>query len=137
MKNIQNYKFDGEGYLPFLISDKWQIAYLNYAPTETLESITKLDIHHHTDETFTLLRGKATLIGANIENGKVEYELIDMKENVTYNIPQNMWHKIALWQNAQVLIVENANTHLGDFEFYDLNKDQINELRLRVNNLMK
>ena len=33
---------------------------------------------------------------------------------------------------SRVLIVENCNTHLGDFEFYDLSAEQIAALRETV-----
>jgi hypothetical protein len=32
-------------------------------------------------------------------------------------------------EESQVLIVENNNTHLGDFEFYNLNEMQKEQLR--------
>ena len=59
MKIIDEHTFEGKGYHPFLITDRWQVAYLNYAEAESLEQIEKLDIHHQTDEVFVLLQGKA------------------------------------------------------------------------------
>ena len=44
MKIIDAYDYGGTGYAPFLIGDKWQVAFLNYAPEEALESIVKLDV---------------------------------------------------------------------------------------------
>lgn len=57
MKIIDEHTFEGKGYHPFLITDRWQVAYLNYAEAESLEQIEKLDIHHQTDEVFILLQG--------------------------------------------------------------------------------
>lgn len=133
MKIIDCYKHEGQGYNPFLINDKWQIAFLNYAPAESLEAIDKLDIHHHTDEAFVLLRGKSVLIAATIDKDVIEYETIDMQLNVAYNIRKNVWHKIAMSEGSQVLIIENENTHLGDFEFYPLSENQKQQLRDAVN----
>jgi mannose-6-phosphate isomerase-like protein (cupin superfamily) len=129
MKLIDYYRHGEQGYNPFLITDRWQVALLNYAPAETLEAIDKLDVHHYTDEVFVLLRGRSALIAADIKNDLISYEVIDMQPNVVYNIPTNRWHKIAMMEESQVLIVENNNTHLGDFEFYHLNKKQKQELR--------
>ncbi|MDR1182382.1 MAG: hypothetical protein LBL13_10445 [Bacteroidales bacterium] len=133
MKLIDYYQHERQGYNPFLITDRWQVALLNYAPAEALEAIDKLDVHHHTDEVFVLLQGRSALIAAEIKNGIISYEVIAMQPNVVYNIPKNKWHKIAMLEESQVLIVENNNTHLGDFEFYNLNEMQKKQLRDVVN----
>lgn len=132
MKIIDAYDYAGAGYAPFLIGDKWQVAFLNYAPEEALESIVKLDVHHYTDEVFVLLDGRAALIGAQISDGRIVYEVVDMQPMQAYNIRREVWHKIAMQPGSRVLIVENSNTHLGDFEFYDLSAAQIATLRETV-----
>ena len=132
MKIIDAYDYGGTGYAPFLIGDKWQVAFLNYAPEEALESIVKLDVHHYTDEVFVLLDGRAALIGAQVDDGGVAYEAVDMRPLCAYNIRRGVWHKIAMQPGSRVLIVENCNTHLGDFEFYDLSAEQIAALRETV-----
>lgn len=132
MKIIDAYDYAGAGYAPFLIGDKWQAAFLNYAPEEALESIVKLDVHHYTDEVFVLLDGRAALIGAQISDGRIVYEAVDMQPMRAYNIRREVWHKIAMQPGSRVLIVENSNTHLGDFEFYDLSAAQIAALRETV-----
>jgi len=133
MKKIEAYQHNLEGYNPFLISDKWQVAFLNYALEETLDKIEKLDVHYLTDEVFILTKGSVVLIGATIDKDVIIYETINMQPNIAYNIPKNMWHKIAMNEGSQVLIVENSNTHLGDFEFYDLSPVQKDQLKVAVN----
>lgn len=135
MNLIDQYTYDGEGYNPVLISREWQVAFLNYHKNEALESIDKLDIHYQTDEVFILLEGHCTLIAADIKDGKISYDLQDMKPGIFYNIPCNTWHKIAMKEGCKVCIVEKANTHVGDFEFYDLSEEQIQDLRSQVNSL--
>lgn len=117
---IERYSHPGEGYMPSLITRPWQAAFLNYAPAEALEAITKLDIHHLTDEAFVLLKGHVVLIAAKLGGETVEYELIDMVPEVIYNIPRNTWHKVAMEPGSSLLIVENARTHESDFEYFDL-----------------
>lgn len=136
MKLIESYRHDGEGYDPCLISDGWQAAFLNYADAESLGQIVKLDIHHETDEAFVLLEGHSVLIAAAIENDKIDYDLIDMEPCVIYNIPKETWHKIAMQKGSKVCIVEKANTHIGDFEFYDLSAEQMKDLQDAVNQLI-
>ena len=55
-----------------------------------------------------------------------------MRPLCAYNIRRGVWHKIAMQPGSRVLIVENCNTHLGDFEFYDLSAEQIAALRETV-----
>ena len=78
MKIIDEHTFEGKGYHPFLITDRWQVAYLNYAEAESLEQIEKLDIHHQTDEVFILLQGKAALIGASVTDQNITYDVVNM-----------------------------------------------------------
>ncbi len=85
-----------------------------------------------TDEAFILLSGNAALIAAKIEGEKIKYEVINMQAGLIYNIPVNMWHKIAMQPGSSVLIVEDSNTHVGDFEFYDLSPEQKQQLRQAV-----
>lgn len=132
MELIERYVNDGAGYMPLLMGSKWQVAVLNYAPEEALERIDKLDIHHHTDEVFVLMDGHAVLIAARIDGSGVRYETVDMKPLRVYNIPRDVWHKIAMEPGSRVLIVENAGTHLGDFEFYGLGQAEKASLREAV-----
>lgn len=136
MNLIETYEHYAEGYNPSLISGGWQVAFLNYADAEALESIEKLDIHHETDEAFVLLAGNAVLIAASIEDDEIKYDLVDMQPRIIYNIPKETWHKIAMSKGSQVLIVEQANTHLGDFEFYDLSEEQRADLQKNVHRLI-
>jgi len=128
-KLIETYSHTGEGYNPYLIGPKWQVAQLNYQPDLAPDAIEKVDVHHHTDETFLLMAGQAVLIAADIRNGKIAFELIPMKPRELYNIPKGCWHNIALSKDAEVLITEDANTHLGDYEFHYLKEEEQKELR--------
>ena len=125
---IEKYRHDKEGYNPYLIGPKWQVAQLNYEPNLAPDAIAKIDIHYKTDETFLLMEGQAVLIAAKIVNEKPEFEVINMKPKVLYNIPKGCWHNIAMAKDAEVLITEDANTHLGDYEFYHFNIAEKDEL---------
>ncbi len=125
---IESYKIKENGYHPFLIREGWQVAQLNYMQEQHIDNIKKLDVHHLTDEVFILLNGKAALISAQIDGDKVKFEVELMKPNITYNIPVDTWHNIAMEEGCEVLIVEKSNTHLGDFEFYPLDKERKQEM---------
>lgn len=132
---IESYRIMENGYHPFLIRDGWQVAQLNYMPEQDIENINRMDIHHLTDEVFILLKGNAVLISATIDAGAATFELILMKPNITYNIPQGTWHNIAMTEGCETIIVEKSNTHISDFEHFELNEVYIQELKNKVNAL--
>lgn len=129
---IQKYQVGGEGYHPFLIRDGWQVAQLNYTPDQSILNIIQVDVHRETDEVFVALKGHAVLIAATIEEERVTFDLEYLKPGVTYNIPKNLWHNIAMEPGSEILIVEKSNTHLSDAAYHKLSRAQQQELRLQV-----
>ena len=125
---IEEYTHTGIGYNPFLIRNNWQVAQLNYIAGQGFEDIEKIDVHLKTDEVFILLKGQAVLIAAEKNEDRILFQMVNMKEGITYNIPQLVWHNIAMSEDAQVIIIEDAHTHLGDFEYYYLNGEQKEEM---------
>ena len=75
-------------------------------------------------------------MAADINGDQLKVELVEMDQGVNYNIPKNVWHNIALLENTRVLIIENENTHLGDYEFFHLSEVQILKLHHDVNLLL-
>ena len=132
MKLIEQYQISDNGYHPFLIRDGWQVAQLNYIPEQEIGNIEKLDIHHLTDEVFILLKGNAVLIGAEINGNDVDFKVELMLPHITYNIPVNTWHNIAMSQDCEIIIVEKSNTHKGDFEFFQLSEEKKQEMEALV-----
>ena len=128
MELLETYEHHDDGYNPFLITPTWQIAQLNYLPEQHFRSIAKIDRHLETDEAFVLFSGTAVLIVAEEVGGRLTLYTTLMEPEKTYNVPKNVWHNIALAEDARVLIVENSNTHLGDFEFRDLSEEEKAEL---------
>ncbi len=137
MSLIEKYAVKESGYHPFLIREGWQVAQLNADENQKIENITKLDVHYQTDEVFLLLKGKAVLITAAIENGKPTFEMELMQSEVSYNIPKKVWHNIAMYEGSEVIIVEKSDTHLGDYEFHHLSEHEQKEMREKVNQLIE
>lgn len=137
MKLIESYRANESGYHPFLIRDGWQVAQLNYIEEQDIDQIHKLDVHHLTDEVFVLLKGTAVLITADLKDSEPEFEVILMKPGITYNIPMETWHNIAMTPGCEVLIVERSNTHVSDFDFYQLNEDQEKMMKSMVRQAMR
>lgn len=134
---IETYYHEGPGYNPFFIRDNWQVAQLNFMPEQGLDSIVKMDMHLQTDEVFVLTKGTAVLIGAVIENDAFSFQLIKMKIGVTYNIPSKLWHNIAMDSDAEIIIVEKSNTHLGDFIYRELSDKEKEYLKKAIDTLLK
>lgn len=129
---IETYKIEDEGYHPFLIREGWQVAQLNYQAEQHIDNIKRLDVHLKTDEVFILTKGASVLIAAKIENDIPIFNVELMEQHKVYNIPQDMWHNIAMEKGSEVIIIEKANTHVSDFEFFPLSEDKLIELRAKV-----
>ena len=136
-KLIEEYRHSEEGYMPYLIGPKWQVAQLNFQPDLAPDAIKKVDVHHQTDETFLLMAGQAVLIAAEIQQNRIAFEVTNMKPRVLYNIPRGCWHNIALSPDAEVSITEDANTHLGDYAFHYLNEKEQKELYQLIESVWK
>jgi hypothetical protein len=130
---IEAYEHRGEGYNPFIIREGWQVAQLNHLESQDLAGIAKMDMHLKTDEAFVLLRGSAVLIAAAV-NGSEDlfFTCIKMRPGITYNIPVNTWHNIAMDKEASVIIVERSDTHLGDYVYRPLTYSQQQELKAAI-----
>ena len=124
MDLIEKYSNKLPGYHPILISEGWQVAQLNYMEEQDIVNIKKLDVHRQTDEAFWLQKGKVALITASLEGGKPTFYAELMLPGVVYNIPKDVWHNIAMTPGSEVVIVEKSDTHLADFEFFDLDDQQ-------------
>lgn len=130
---IEVYEYNGKGYNPFIIRDGWQVAQLNHLDEQDLEGIVKVDMHLQTDEVFILLRGIAVLVVATAQGPEtLQFECVQMCAGITYNIPVNTWHNIAMDKEASVLIVERSDTHLGDYVYRSLSAAQQHDLRRAI-----
>lgn len=129
LKLAQKFEYKGEGFSPLYINDKWQVAQLNYAPEQEIGNIKSVDIHFKTDELFVLLKGTAILIAAERQDDRyVRFETTFMQKGVVYNIPKMVWHNIALLEGAEVIIFEDKNSHLGEYEIVDLSQEEQTKL---------
>ncbi|MCC8144564.1 MAG: hypothetical protein LUD02_05040 [Tannerellaceae bacterium] len=84
----------------------------------------RVERHLLTDEVFILLSGKALLIEATFGKEGIRFDTIPMEKEIIYNIPEGVWHNIALEKEAIVFIFENTGTHLRDCEYYSLTGEQ-------------
>lgn len=119
MSKIRISTCDGEGYLPLSMHEGWQVAYLTTCEKHNLHDLENMEVHQHTDELFILLKGKACLLEADYEADEPVFEGICMKPFVMYDVPQGVWHNIAMAPDTLLLIVEKDGTHLNDVAYRD------------------
>jgi len=106
-------RYEELGYRPLVLSDGWQVAVLRL-PSGFLVPI--YERHLKTDEVFVLTEGEATLIIGGRAGSPEGLEAVRLERNVVYNVLKGVWHAIVSFGKNTVLIVENRDTHLGDFE---------------------
>ncbi len=101
----------GENYVPVIHYGAWRVAFLNYHARFQHGNIFQLERHLLTDETFTLLRGRAVLY---VSDGDAEHvgniTALRMEPCKVYNIFRGVWHAIEVSRDASVLITENDDT---------------------------
>ena len=134
---LEKYNIKEKGYHPFLIREGWQVAQLNFIESQHISNIDKIEVHHQTDEVFVLLKGKAVLITVTSIDALFRFSTELMIPHITYNIPKNVWHNIAMEKGSEVLIVEQSNTHLNDVDYLKLNTAQQKDLKTKVQNDLK
>lgn len=132
---IETYVHTGEGFNPFFIRKGWQIAQLNYIGPQGFKAITKMEVHHRTDEVFILLKGTAILIAAEPAEEGFAFHCLRMEPGTTYNIPMDTWHNIAMDESARVMIVEVNDTHRTDVTYRELSEAERERLYLEIENL--
>lgn len=129
---IETYYHAEEGYNPFLIREGWQVAQLNYVEKHGLDDIDQVEAHKDTDEVFILFKGNAVLVEAQMEAEGIRFDCLCMKPGVTYNVPAGAWHEIAMDRDAEIIIVERANTHKQDCSYIRLTDSQKQDLYSKI-----
>jgi mannose-6-phosphate isomerase-like protein (cupin superfamily) len=125
---VEKYYHRGEGYNPFLIRERWQVAQLNHVVNHGFEDLLDMERHQSTDEVFILFKGTAVILTAEMNEGETTFEYVKLDCGVTYNVPAGVWHNIAMSDDAQIILVENSNTHLYDVEHRTLSEEQLSTI---------
>lgn len=103
-------KFEG-GFKILAQFEQWRVAMLKYADRKYFREIHFLEKHLLTDEVFVLLNGRAILIiGENAEQ-------LPMEPRKVYNVKKGTWHAVFMDPEAEILLVENADTGRENSEY--------------------
>lgn len=136
-KKLEKYYWDKEGFSPIMISANWQVAIINYGVEFEIENFSFIDLHLKTDEAFVLLNGSAVLLSCQNIEVNFDFELTTMEEGKIYKIPKRVWHYIFLKPNSKVLIVEDINSHLGEYERVNIPEGEIGRIQKEYYRLEK
>lgn len=97
-----------------------------------LDDIDQVEAHKDTDEVFILFKGNAVLVEAQMEAEGIRFDCLCMKPGVTYNVSAGAWHEIAMDRDAEIIIVERANTHKQDCSYIRLTDSQKQDLYSKI-----
>jgi hypothetical protein len=108
MLEIKEYNEDG---LATLVNGGgWDVLMLNYLPRLAHGAVTNLHKHTETKESFVLLAGKAMLLTATGKALPEEISGVMLEPLTVYTVEAGAWHGTVMSEDAQILLVENADT---------------------------
>lgn len=121
---LESHTWHGIGYRPLVLTEQWQVAWLNWEPLFERANLGEIERHTETDEVFVLQRGRSGLFVVTPQG----IELTEMEPGVIYNVKRGVWHNLIASREAAWLIVEARDTHLSDTEIRQmtaLERDQL------------
>lgn len=87
-------------------NDDYKCAFITCSQQYAYGKVKELKRHRESDEVFTLIFGKATLLTGDSEC--VEYNTRELQKGVSYCVPAGTWHYLAVSEDALVFVVENS-----------------------------
>lgn len=114
-------KSEKAGFHLTCINDDYKCAFITSSPQYAYGKVTVLKRHNESDEVFTLIEGKATLLTG--DPVKEEYVTRELQKGVAYCVTVGTWHHLAVIEDALVFVVENSgvsaeNTDAVSVELY-------------------
>ena len=103
---------EGEGYMPLSMHEGWQVAYLTTCEKHHLDDLENMEVHSQTDEA------------------------LNMKPFIMYDVPQGVWHNIAMGPDTLLLIIEKDSTHLNDVAYRPFTEKEYNLVNQLMENSM-
>lgn len=116
-------KSEKAGFDLICTNDDFKCAFITNSPQYSYGKVTVLKRHNLSDEVFTLISGRATLLTGDLV--KAEYATRELQKGVAYCVTAGTWHHLAVSEDAVVFVVENsgvsgANTDAVSVEMQNL-----------------
>ena len=112
-------KAEKDGFSVAFSNDKFKCAFIKYSVSYSFGSVLEMKRHNKTDEIFMLLKGRAVML--TLEDG--EFYETELKENTAISVIKGTWHYLALSCDAEVFVVENADTNASNTDILKLDKE--------------
>ena len=107
-------------------NDNFKCAFITCSPQYAYGKVTELKRHRKSDEVFTLISGKATLLA--VEPETAEYETKELEKGVSYCVPAGTWHYLAVSEDALVFVVENSGVSAENTDVTSIEEDKAYEI---------
>ncbi len=117
IQGLEEYVYNGMGYMPLVYSDGWMVALLNHEPGMEIDKAIEIERHIQTDEVFILLKGMAALY---LVRECQPLKVVVLKPGYIYNVTKGTWHNLLATKDAVLAIVENRDTDKYDTEIRPL-----------------
>lgn len=95
----------GSGFDTVHTFEGWKVAFITCA--EQYGELKIVKRHTQTDETFVLVKGKATLFTAD---GDEPLQTTALEKEKLYVVKRNTWHHLQVSEDALLVVVENSDT---------------------------
>ena len=116
--------YEGEGLKLVYDEGDWVIGIKNYKVANDISTLSALERHLLTDESFVLLEGRCTLIAKQEDT----LEIKSMKKNHLYTINKGIWHTTIMVKGTKMVLVEKSNTSMENSELYQLTAQEIKDI---------
>lgn len=97
-------KSEKSGFCLVCKNEDYKCAFITYSPQYAYGKVTELKRHRESDEVFTLISGRATLLTGEPECS--EYDIRELQRGVSYCVPAGIWHYLAVTEDGLVFVVE-------------------------------
>ena len=108
--SVKILQYSGPGFKPVWVFGSWRLAISNDSPASRRAGICALSKHLETDETFTLLSGKANIFSAGDGDRPGEIKKLTLAVGETAVVCKGVWHVAETFDGTKILIAENADT---------------------------
>ena len=123
-------KSEKAGFCLVCKNNDYKCAFITCSPQYAYGKVTELKRHRESDEVFTLISGKATLLTGEPESG--EYDTRELQKGVSYCVPAGTWHYLAVSEDALVFVVENSGVSAENTDAVSIEEDKAYEIFCRI-----
>ena len=119
-------KSEKAGFCLVCKNNDYKCAFITCSPQYAYDKVTELKRHRESDEVFTLISGKATLLTGEPEGG--EYDTRELQKGISYCVPAGTWHYLAVSEDALVFVVENSGVSAENTDAVSIEEDKAYEI---------